>query len=145
MNAVLQSLAEQVRERLAASRVTVRLRPERNMPIVAEALAPGVPSMRDERSIDQNAAATVRWVVAHQATLAVADARQMQPAPPREMIDQLGLRAFMIAPLFDGSRFLGTVSVHVNDEVRAWSSADIAALAVARDAVLVEVLGKVGG
>jgi GAF domain-containing protein len=136
MSAALQALADELRADLAAARVTVRLRPEDNMPIVAEALGPGVRSLRDEHEIDQNAAATVRWVVAHRATLAVEDARTGEPATPAAMTGRFGLRAFMIAPLLDGARLLGTVSVHVEDGPRPWSARDMAALEAARDAVL---------
>jgi GAF domain-containing protein len=138
----LQTLADNLRRALDASRVTVRLRPERNMPIAAEALGPGIPSMRSETAIDQNGAATVRWVIEHRATLVIADARHMEPATPRSMIDRFDLRAFMIAPLFAGDEFLGTVSVHVNEEVRAWSPSEVAQLDTMRDAVLRSLLGS---
>lgn len=138
----MNRLAETLLQRLRASRVTVRLHPERNMPIVAEALAPGVESMRGEQAIDQNAAATVRWVATHRATLVIGDARTGEPATPQPMIERYGLRAFMIAPLLDGDQLLGTVSVHVNGEPRDWTAADVAALEAARDEVFRTMLGN---
>jgi maleate isomerase len=130
----LQTIADELRAELGASRVTVRLDPSLNLPIVAEALAPGVPSLAAERSIDQMKAETVRWVVDHRRLLAVADAVKGAPRTPRQMVERHGLRAFMIAPIFLRDQFVGSVSVHMNDGPRVWSAADqeLAARAAAR-------------
>ena len=130
----LHEIAEQLRRQLRAARTTVRVDPSRNYPIAAEALAPGVPSMADESTIDQGAAATVRWVRRHRRVLCVEDALDTPLPPPGPMISVYGLRAFMIAPLELGDTFAGTVSVHVNGHPRHWTEADQTALREAASA-----------
>jgi maleate isomerase len=138
----LQTIADDLRVELAASRVTVRLDPSLNLPIVAEALAPGVLSLVAERSIDQMKAETVKWVVEHRRVLAVADAVNGVPRTPRPMVERHGLRAFMIAPIFVRDRFVGSVSVHVNDGPRLWNAADEARAAEAAARVAASDEGK---
>jgi GAF domain-containing protein len=127
----LERVADRLCRTLGASRVTVRLGPSRNLPILAEALDVGVPSLARERSIDQLAAETVRWVVEHRRVLAVDDAATGTPRTPSAMVERYGLRSFLIAPVEVHGLFAGTVSVHVNETGRAWTREDEAAAASA--------------
>jgi maleate isomerase len=115
--------------RLSASRTTLRLdRPSENYPVVAEACAAGVPSIRHDTSIDQRNAATARWILAEGRPLAVEDALTSDPAPPQAIVDVYGLRAFILAPLAkkDDHNLIGWISVHHNGGPRRWGSADLA-------------------
>jgi GAF domain-containing protein len=128
----LEDIAGSLRRRLDASRVTIRLGPDKNLPVLAESLGVGVASMRDESEIDQMAAETVRWVVREGRVLAVDDALAAAvPRTPVSMTDRFGLRAFMIAPVFVEADFTGTVSVHVNGSTREWTVNDLEAAAAA--------------
>jgi GAF domain-containing protein len=132
--AELERVADRLCRELAASRVTIRLGPTRNLPILAEALDIGVPSLRRESSIDQLAAETVRWVVEHRRVLAVDEAATGIPRTPRAMVEQYGLRSFLIAPVEVDGVFAGSVSVHVNDVARSWTGDDeVVAASAARD------------
>lgn len=125
----IESAASTLRERLGVSRVTVRLDPESNLRIVAEARADGVPSLRDENAIDQMATETVRWAVANRRVLVCNDAAKESPRTPQAMIEQFGLRAFMIAPIEVSGSFVGTVSIH-SAETRAWTQQEIDAVSM---------------
>jgi GAF domain-containing protein len=127
----LERIADRLCGQLSASRVTVRLGPTRNLPVLAEVLDAGVSSLRCETSIDQMAAETVRWVVEHRRVLAVGDAGTGVPRTPSAMVERFGLRAFLIAPILIEDAFAGTVSVHVNGEPRAWTPEDERAAAQA--------------
>jgi hypothetical protein len=125
---------ERIMEELLAatrtSRTTLRLdHPTLNYPVAAEACAPGVPSIRDDNSIDQRGAATAQWILRTGRILVVEDARDSDPAPPQAIVDVYGLRAFLLAPLrrIAPDMLLGWISVHVNDGTRQWSEGDLAA------------------
>jgi maleate isomerase len=127
--AAIESAACTLRERLGVARVTVRLDPQSNLRIVAEARAAGVPSLREERAIDQMATETVRWVVANRRVLVNNDAANEAPRTPQAMIEQFGLRAFMIAPIVVSGSFVGTVSIH-SSETRVWTQQEIDAVSL---------------
>src|SRR5437867_3192231 len=91
-----EQVLQDLRQRLRASRTTLRLdRPNANYPVVAEACAPDVPSIRHDNSIDQRNAASVRWILREGRVLVVEDALTADPAPPQAIVDVYGLRAFM--------------------------------------------------
>lgn len=128
MESVFAAVADELRLELGASRVTVRLGPERDLPLVAESLAKTAASLRGVEGVPQMAADTVQWVLLHRRVLAVGDAIREEPRTPRAMTDNFDVRAFLIAPIESGGEFLGTVSVHAS-ETRVWSDAEIQAAA----------------
>ena len=125
-------------QKLNASRTTLRLdRPDANYPVMAEACAPDVPSIRHDNSIDQRSAASVRWILREGRVLVVEDARTSDPAPPAAIVDVYGLRAFMLAPLArkDATSLIGWISVHENRGPRRFTRAEVDAVQAAVERV----------
>ena len=136
----LERELEELRDATAASRVTLRLdRPGETFPVVAEALAPGVTSIRGATEIDLRAARTFQYLERELRPLIQNDCRVGPYAAPRELVTQYDVKAQMLAPLVRDGRLAGIVSVHYAPAVRRWSVTDVTALedAVARiDALL---------
>jgi maleate isomerase len=140
----LERTLEELQEATAASRVTLRLdRPGETFPIVAEVCAPGVRSLRDATEIDLRAAKTFQYLERERRPLIQNDCRQGDYPAPAELIRLYGVRAQMLAPIVDGERLIGIVSVHYAPATRRWSANDVTALedAVAR---IQTVLGETG-
>ena len=135
LDAILRALCGQV----MASRVTLRLdAPERGFhvdDVVAEALTPGVRSLRHQTSIDQRAAGTIRWLDRERRVLVQDDLRGVEPAPPPELVELYGATAQMLGPLIRGDALVGWMSVHYNDGPRRWTPADVGALEAAVEAL----------
>ena len=138
----LERELEELREATAASRVTLRLdRPGETFPVVAEALAPGVNSIRGATEIDLRAAKTYQYLERELRPLVQNDCRIGDYAAPGELVRNYGVKAQMLAPLVRGGKLTGIVSVHYVPAVRRWSASDRTALedAVARiEAVLAD-------
>jgi len=123
-----EQVMEDLRRSLHASRTTLRLdQPGMNYPVAAESCAPGVPSIRDDNSIDQRNAASARWILKEGRVLVVDDAFTADPAPPPAIVNVYGLRAFLLAPLArkDASSLIGWISVHENGGPRRWTAAEV--------------------
>jgi maleate isomerase len=106
--------------------------------ICAEAVAPGVKSLRGDGSIDQRAAATVKWMVVNKRNLLQDDlTNNPDPAPPAALLAVYAAKAQMLSPLFARDGFLaGWISVHYVDGPHALTAADDQALDRARAEVL---------
>jgi maleate isomerase len=128
VESIFVDIAEGLRTQLDVTRVTVRLGPEQDLPLVAESLRPHAKSLKEAVGVPQMAADTVQWVIRHRRVLAVGNAIDEAPRTPDTMINDFDVRAFLIAPIESDGSFLGTVSVHAS-EIRTWSAADIAAAA----------------
>jgi GAF domain-containing protein len=121
-----------------ASRVTLRqdLPGDYAFPVTHEALADGVPSLRDERSVDLPTQPVVlelqqgRQVVQD-------DCRAAYDDPPfQRMLDAYGgLAAQIVTPIFEGDRLKAVISVHQLERPRAWSPEDVAAATRAAERV----------
>jgi hypothetical protein len=85
--------------------------------ICAEAVRPGVKSLRDEGSIDQRAAATVHWMANHKRNLVQPDLTgKPDPAPPPALMSAYAAKAQMLGPLLTRDGHLaGWISVHYVD------------------------------
>ena len=137
IHASLQGIAEGLRARLDALRVTVRLddTPGVELPVKAEALAPGalaiaailLPGVRDS--------ATARWVERERRVLVQDDLAASATTPVRQLSEQFGARAQLLAPILSEGALLGLLSVH-SGQPRAWSAADVAAVELAVAAVV---------
>ena len=120
----------------AASRVTLRLEDDGGgFPVVAEACAEGVRSLRAETGIDLRRAATFIALERDGRILVQEDLEHADPAPPPALIDEYGARAQMLAPLFGGGRLRGIVSVHESAGPRRWRPQDVDALIAATGAL----------
>jgi GAF domain-containing protein len=130
LETTLSAISHQLLADTAASRTTIRLeRPDAIFPIVAEAVAPGVPSLLGGDGVgDLRAAATFQWLDRERRVLVQDDLENADPAPPVALIQAYGARAQMLAPVLDGERLLGIVSVHQSGRPRAWSEVDLRAI-----------------
>ena len=127
VHAELQRIAEGLRARLDALRVTIRLddTPGAELPVKAEALAPGalaiaailLPGVRDS--------ATARWVERERRVLVQDDIAASATTPVRQLVEQFGARAQLLAPILQEGALIGLLSVH-SGQVRAWSAAEVA-------------------
>ena len=131
---VLRDLLESTR----ASRVTLRrdLPGESAFPFVAEALAPGVGSLREERSVHLPSQPVVlellrgRQVVQDDAAAAYDD-----PAFQRMLDVYGGLAAQIVTPVMRDGTLEAIVSVHQLDAPRRWTDDEIAAATRAAERV----------
>lgn len=82
--------------------------------VCAEALKPGVKSLRGVGSIDQRAADTVKWMATHKRNLIQPDLTgNPDPAPPPALISSYAAKAQMLGPLLNKEGHLsGWISVH---------------------------------
>jgi maleate isomerase len=97
--------------------------------VVAEALAPGVRSLREDTSIrNLRGVSTVRFLEEQRRVLVQNDCLADDLAPPSELIELHGVKAQMLAPIVREDRLAGVVSVHYAPGPRDWSSEDVAVL-----------------
>jgi len=82
--------------------------------VCAEALQPGVKSLRGDGSIDQRAAATVKWMAENKRNLVQPDLTGApDPAPPPALLTVYAAQAQMLGPLLAKNGYLsGWISVH---------------------------------
>jgi maleate isomerase len=128
-----QVIMEELLRATDASRATLRLDlPDQDSgldTVVAEALAPGVRSLRDDTLIrNLRGASTVRFLEEHGRVLVQNDCLADDPAPPSELIEHYGVKAQMLAPILREDRLEGLISVHYAPGPRDWSSEDVAVL-----------------
>jgi GAF domain-containing protein len=97
--------------------------------VVAEALAPGVRSLRGDTSIrNLRDVSTVRFLETQRRLLVQNDCSADDLAPPPELIELYGVKAQMLAPIVREDRLVGVISVHHAPSPRDWSAEDVAAL-----------------
>lgn len=117
-----------------ASRVTLRIddaaRDWHVDFVCAEAVQPGIRSLRGDGSIDQRAAATVKWMAQEQRNLIQPDLTgNPEPAPPPALMSAYSATAQMLAPLVNRSGELqGWVSVHYVGATHDFTPDELAAL-----------------
>ena len=129
MSEILAVLAELL-ETTGASRVTLRraLPGERAFPVVEEALAPGVGSLRDEDTVHLQSQPVVleiqrgRQVVQHDSATAYDD-----PAYQRMLSVYGGLAAQIVTPVMRDGTLEAIVSVHQLGTPRRWTDDEVAA------------------
>ena len=140
-----EEIVQQLLTATDASRTTLRLDwPERGLhvnDVAAEALKPGVSSLRGQTSIDQRRAETVRWLERERRPLIQQNCLEADTAPPRELIQLYGVRAQMLGPIVRDGHVVGWLSVHENRGLRRWSRGDAAVLLRAM-AAIDDILGQ---
>jgi GAF domain-containing protein len=134
----VEGILEDLRVELGADRVTLRqdVPGEYAFPVTDEALAPGVDSLRDERTVDLRTQPVV--VLLRQGTQVVQeDTRSAfdDPAFHRMLERYGGLAAQIVTPIFVDGRLTAIVSLHVLGERRVWTDDDTAACRDAADRV----------
>jgi len=125
----LASICEHLLRETGADRTTIRLdADELGLTVdltAAEAVAKGTPSIAADSSLDQRALDTVRWLAANRRVL-VQPHFSEAPFPPPALVQVYGVNAQILAPVLDGDRLVGWVSVH-STHSRPWSDDDVAA------------------
>jgi maleate isomerase len=99
----------------------------------AEAVAPGVRSIRRDGSLDQRALNTVVWLEQHRKPLVQPHFGEA-PQPPEALKEVYGVRAQTLGPIVRGEEMAGWISIHSLRE-REWGQQDLAALAAATQRV----------
>jgi GAF domain-containing protein len=128
MSDSLEQIAAELLEATGASRVTIRLdTPGEVYPVAAEAVAPGVRSIRGATEIDLRKAETFRFLDRERRTLVQSDCLRDEPAVPPELIELYGVRAQVLVPVVSAGGLAGIVSVHHAATVRDWTEAEVAA------------------
>jgi GAF domain-containing protein len=132
-NSPYQGILEDLLGSTDASRTTLRLDlPDQGAgldEVAAEALAPGVRSIRSDTAIrNLRDSATVRFLEERRTPLVQEDCSMADPVPPPELIELYGVRAQMLAPLIRDDGLVGVISVHYVPGPREWSAQDRAAL-----------------
>jgi 2-dehydropantoate 2-reductase len=134
----IDRVLEELRAGLGADRVTLRrdLPGDYAFPVTDEALAPGVGSLRAERTVDLRGQPVVALLqrgeqVVQGDTRAAFD----DPAFHRMLDTYGGLAAQIVTPIFEGGSLEAIVSLHVLGAPRTWSDADAAACREAADRV----------
>ena len=115
-----------------SARTTLRLdTPDQVFPVLAEACAPGVRSIRDATEIDLRAAKTFQYLDREHELLIQRDCLTDEPVAPQELIDLYGVRAQMLAPIVRDGRLVGIISVHHAATPRDWSEDEVEAIRAA--------------
>lgn len=134
----IEAVLERLLTETDASRVTLRQDVPGNyaFPVTHEALADGVMSLRDERTVDLPTQPVVlelqkgRQVVQEDCRTAYDDPAYQQ------MLDTYGgLAAQIVTPVFDGDRLRAVVSLHQLGQPRTWTTEEVAAASKAADQV----------
>lgn len=140
-----QGIIDELLHATGASRTTLRLEePGGDFPVVAEALAPGIRSIKGSSRISVRNSATFAFFERERRILVVNDCRTSDPPTPQELMDFYGVRAEILAPLLDGERIIGIVSVHHAPGPREWTEVEIDALTRASARILGELKGTAG-
>jgi GAF domain-containing protein len=135
---VIQSILEGLLRETGASRVTLRQDVPGGyaFPVTYEALAQGVESLREERTVDLKGQPVVRdvqqgrQVVQHDCRAAFDE-----PAFQRMLEVYGGLAAQIVTPIFIDSRLTAIVSLHQLGAAREWTEAEVGACARAASGV----------
>lgn len=133
LRAQCQDTLENLLHDASADRTTLRIDlPDHDMDVdftAAEAIAPGVRSIRRDGSLDQRRLSTVEWLEQHRRPL-IQPHFQADPTPPEALIQVYGVKAQMLSPIERHGKLAGWISVHSLHE-REWSDSDRDALATA--------------
>lgn len=128
----LDAVMKVLREKTGGSRTTLRMDiPEYNCEVnrvTAESLAPGIPSLRPNTSLNQRAIDTMRYMEKVGVALIQPDTINAPVQPPKALMQVYGVKAQMLIPLMVGADAMAWISVHYVPSTREWSEADIAAL-----------------
>ena len=132
----LEDVLTELLEATRASRVTLRrdIPGAPPFPVVAEALAPGVGSLREERSVHLPTQPVVREVQAgRQVVQDDSAAAYDEPAFQRMLEAYGGLAAQIVTPVMHDGTLQAIVSVHQLGTPRHWTDEEIAAATHAAD------------
>jgi maleate isomerase len=128
----LDAVMATLRQATRSCRTTLRADiPARNCHcdrVVAEALAPGIPSLRPNTSLNQRALKTVQHIDETREVLVQPDTMNAAVQPPAALISVYSVKAQMLLPLLEGAALQGWISVHDATSTRDWTLDEITAL-----------------
>ncbi len=134
----LQQVVDELLAATGASRCTLRQDvPGDFFPVTHEALAPGVPSIRDERTTDLRRAPVVRELIETQRQVVQQDcARAFDDSAFQRMLAAYGgLAAQIVTPVFREGRLAAIVSLHQLGAPRRWTAEERVLAAAAGERV----------
>ena len=134
----LRQIVEELLAATGASRCTLRQDvPDDFFPVTHEALAPGVPSIRHERTTDLRRAPVVRELVKTGRQVVQDDCASAldDPAFRRMLAAYGGLAAQIVTPVFLDGRLAAIVSLHQLEAPRRWTTGERALAAAAGERV----------
>jgi GAF domain-containing protein len=123
----IEPILEDLLARTGASRVTLRrdLPGGYAFPVTHEALAPGVGSLRDERSVDLRGQPVVREVQAGRQVVQDDCRAAFDDSAFQRMLETYGgLAAQIVTPVFREGRLAAIVSLHQLGAPRRWTDAE---------------------
>jgi GAF domain-containing protein len=130
VSSAIEPILEALLAQTNASRVTLRqdLPGEYAFPVTHEALAPGVGSLREERTVDLRGQPVAREVSSGRQVVQDDSASAYDdPAFHRMRATYGGLAAQVVTPVVVDGRVTGIVSVHELRAPRRWTAAEIEA------------------
>jgi GAF domain-containing protein len=133
-----QSIAEELLLASGASRVTIQLAPPGGGLVFAgEAVTHGARQMRnDPASGEPIEAAALAQLEREKKIVTQDDLARAEPAVAPALVERYGARARIIAPLLQGGRLAGMISVHHLPGPRTWQEQDVEAVRKAQAAAL---------
>jgi GAF domain-containing protein len=134
INVVLQDLLEQT----GASRVTLRedVPGEYAFPVTHESLAPGVLSLREERTVDLKTQPVVALLREGQQVVQDDTRSAFEDPTFQKMLETYGgLAAQIVTPIFRDGRLVAIVSLHQLGNPRQWTAEDATAASLAAERV----------
>lgn len=134
INVVLRGLLQQT----GASRVTLRedVPGEYAFPVTQETLAPGVSSLRRERTVDLKTQPVVALLRAGQQVVQDDSRSAFDDSDFQTMLDTYGgLAAQIVTPVFRDGQLVAIVSLHQLGQTRRWTADEVAAASRAAERV----------
>ncbi len=135
-----QEVVDELLAATGASRCTLRQDvPGDFFPVTHEALGPGVPSIRDERTTDLRKAPVLRELLETRRQVVQDDCANAfdDPAFRRMLVAYGGLAAQIVTPVFRDGRLAAIVSLHQLGTPRRWTPDERALAAAAGERVRV--------
>jgi GAF domain-containing protein len=123
----VSSILEELLARTGASRVTLRqdVPGDYAFPVTHEALAPGVGSLRDERTVDLRTQPVVRRLARGEQVVQEDSRAAFDDPAYRRMLEAYGgLAAQIVTPVFVDGALAAIVSLHQLEEPRRWTPAE---------------------
>jgi GAF domain len=140
----LQAVVEELLVATDASRCTLRQESGHDFfPVTHEALAPGTPSIRDERTVDLRTAPVVKQLLDTKRQVVQDDCASAfnDPGFQHTLVAYGGLAAQIVTPVFVDGRLAAIVSLHQLGAPRTWSERERALAHDAAERVRVLLAG----
>ena len=126
----LETIAQKLLGATEASRTTIRfdVPDDPYLPVFAEAVVPGVRAICDVRLEEVRQAPTFKYVDETHEVLVQGDMPTESLQGCAYLTDDFLVTAQMLAPILDGERLIGLISVHFIEGQREWTDEHVQAL-----------------